>query len=176
MIKEMGYCSGIENYSRIIERRPAGSAPATLLDYFRGDFLTVIDESHVTLPQIKGMSHGDAARKDTLIEYGFRLPCAKDNRPLKNAEFFNKVGQKIYISATPSDFELSTSEQYVEQIIRPTGLVDPKISVRPIESQIPDLKAEIENELKEMKGFLSQRLQSEWQKICVITLRKKEFE
>lgn len=148
MIKEMGYCSGIENYSRIIERRPAGSAPATLLDYFRGDFLTVIDESHVTLPQIKGMSHGDAARKDTLIEYGFRLPCAKDNRPLKNAEFFNKVGQKIYISATPSDFELSTSEQYVEQIIRPTGLVDPKISVRPIESQIPDLKAEIEKRTK----------------------------
>ena len=145
---KMGYCSGIENYSRIIERRPAGSAPATLLDYFRGDFLTVIDESHVTLPQIKGMSHGDAARKDTLIEYGFRLPCAKDNRPLKNAEFFNKVGQKIYISATPSDFELSTSEQYVEQIIRPTGLVDPKISVRPIESQIPDLKAEIEKRTK----------------------------
>ena len=144
MIKEMGYCSGIENYSRIIERRPKGSAPATLLDYFRGDFLTVIDESHVTLPQIKGMSHGDAARKDTLIEYGFRLPCAKDNRPLKNEEFFDKVGQKIYISATPADFELTTSEQYVEQIIRPTGLVDPKIHVRPIESQIPDLKAEIE--------------------------------
>ncbi|MBR1942181.1 excinuclease ABC subunit UvrB [bacterium] len=144
MIKEMGYCSGIENYSRIIERRPAGSAPATLLDYFRGDFLTVIDESHVTLPQIKGMSHGDAARKDTLIEYGFRLPCAKDNRPLKNEEFFNKVGQKIYISATPAEFELTTSEQYVEQIIRPTGLVDPKIHVRPIDSQIPDLKSEIE--------------------------------
>lgn len=154
MIKEMGYCSGIENYSRIIERRPAGSAPATLLDYFRGDFLTVIDESHVTLPQIKGMSHGDAARKDTLIEYGFRLPCAKDNRPLKNAEFFNKVGQKIYISATPSDFELSTSEQYVEQIIRPTGLVDPKISVRPIESQIPDLKAEIEKRTKKDERVL----------------------
>lgn len=154
MIKEMGYCSGIENYSRIIERRPAGSAPATLLDYFRGDFLTVIDESHVTLPQLKGMSHGDAARKDTLIEYGFRLPCAKDNRPLKNEEFFNKVGQKIYISATPSDFELSTSEQYVEQIIRPTGLVDPKISVRPIESQIPDLKAEIEKRTKKDERVL----------------------
>ena len=154
MIKEMGYCSGIENYSRIIERRPAGSAPATLLDYFRGDFLTVIDESHVTLPQLKGMSHGDAARKDTLIEYGFRLPCAKDNRPLKNEEFFNKVGQKIYISATPSEFELSTSEQYVEQIIRPTGLVDPKISVRPIESQIPDLKAEIEKRTKKDERVL----------------------
>lgn len=144
MIKEMGYCSGIENYSRIIERRPKDSAPATLLDYFRGDFLTVVDESHVTLPQIKGMSHGDGARKDTLIEYGFRLPCAKDNRPLKNEEFYNKVGQKIYISATPAEFELKSSEQFVEQIIRPTGLVDPKISVRPIDSQIPDLKSEIE--------------------------------
>jgi len=154
MIKEMGYCSGIENYSRIIERRPAGSAPATLLDYFRGDFLTVIDESHVTLPQIKGMSHGDAARKDTLIEYGFRLPCAKDNRPLKNEEFFNKVGQKIYISATPAEFELTTSEQYVEQIIRPTGLVDPKIHVRPIDSQIPDLKSEIEKRAKKDERVL----------------------
>ena len=143
MIKEMGYCSGIENYSRIIERRPVGSAPATLLDYFRGEFLTVIDESHVTLPQIKGMSHGDASRKDTLIEYGFRLPCAKDNRPLKNKEFFDKVGQKIYISATPAEFERQTSSQIVEQIIRPTGLVDPKISVRPIENQITDLMGEI---------------------------------
>ena len=144
MIKEMGYCSGIENYSRIIERRPPGSAPATLLDYFRGDFLTVIDESHVTLPQLKGMSHGDAARKDVLISYGFRLPCAKDNRPLREDEFFAKVGQKIYISATPGDFERKTSERLVEQIIRPTGLVDPKVHVRPIDTQIPDLKAEIE--------------------------------
>ena len=143
MIKEMGYCSGIENYSRIIESRPPGSAPATLLDYFQGDFLTVVDESHVTLPQIKGMSHGDAARKDTLIEYGFRLPCAKDNRPLTNDEFFSKVGQKIYISATPGEFERQTSSQLVEQIIRPTGLVDPKISVRPIDTQINDLKNEI---------------------------------
>ena len=154
MIKEMGYCSGIENYSRIIERRPKGSAPATLLDYFRGDFLTVVDESHVTLPQIKGMSHGDAARKDTLIEYGFRLPCAKDNRPLKNEEFYSKVGQKIYISATPAEFELRTSQQFVEQIIRPTGLVDPKISVRPIASQIPDLKAEIEKRTKKDERVL----------------------
>ena len=154
MIKEVGYCSGIENYSRIIERRPAGSAPATLLDYFRGDFLTVIDESHVTLPQIKGMSHGDAARKDTLIEYGFRLPCAKDNRPLKNEEFFAKVGQKIYISATPGEFELSTSQQYVEQIIRPTGLVDPKVYVRPINSQINDLKLEISKRVKKNERVL----------------------
>ncbi len=143
MIKEMGYCSGIENYSRIIERRPAGSPPATLLDYFSGDFLTVIDESHVTLPQLKGMSHGDAARKDVLIDYGFRLPCAKDNRPLTSKEFFKKVGQKIYISATPAEFERTTSDNIVEQIIRPTGLLDPKISVRPIDTQINDLKAEI---------------------------------
>ncbi|MFI3300812.1 MAG: excinuclease ABC subunit UvrB [Candidatus Gastranaerophilales bacterium] len=143
MIKEMGYCSGIENYSRIIERRPPGSSPATLLDYFKGDFLTVIDESHVTLPQIKGMYRGDAARKETLIDFGFRLPCAKDNRPLKNEEFFENVGQKIYISATPSAFEREVSSQLVEQIIRPTGLIDPKISVRPIDGQIDDLKKEI---------------------------------
>lgn len=143
MIKEMGYCSGIENYSRIIERRPPGSAPATLLDYFQEDFLTVIDESHVTLPQLKGMYRGDAARKETLIEYGFRLPCAKDNRPLKEREFFEKVHQKIYISATPAEFERKTSTQLVEQIIRPTGLIDPKISVRPIDTQINDLIKEI---------------------------------
>lgn len=143
MIKEMGYCSGIENYSRIIERRASGTAPATLIDYFQGDFLTVIDESHVTLPQLKGMYRGDAARKETLIEYGFRLPCAKDNRPLKEKEFFDKVGQKIYISATPAEFEKSTSQNLVEQIIRPTGLIDPKISVRPIETQIDDLIKEI---------------------------------
>ena len=154
MIKEMGYCSGIENYSRIIERRPVGSAPATLLDYFRGDFLTVIDESHVTLPQLNGMYHGDASRKNTLVEFGFRLPCAKDNRPLKSEEFFAKVGQKIYISATPGEFEKETSAQLVEQIIRPTGLVDPKISVRPIETQIDDLKKEIEIRAKKEERVL----------------------
>mgnify|MGYP000112766661 FL=1 len=154
MIKEMGYCSGIENYSRIIERRPVGSAPATLLDYFRGDFLTVIDESHVTIPQLNGMYHGDASRKNTLVEFGFRLPCAKDNRPLKSEEFFAKVGQKIYISATPGEFEKKSAEQMVEQIIRPTGLVDPKISVRPIETQIPDLKAEIEKRAKKEERVL----------------------
>ena len=154
MIREMGYCSGIENYSRIIERRPVGSAPATLLDYFRGDFLTVIDESHVTLPQLNGMYHGDASRKQVLVDFGFRLPCAKDNRPLKWDEFFNKVGQKIYISATPGDFEKKTSAQLVEQIIRPTGLVDPKISVRPIESQISDLKIEIEKRAKKEERVL----------------------
>jgi len=154
MIKEMGYCSGIENYSRIIERRPVGSAPATLLDYFKGDFLTVIDESHVTLPQLNGMYHGDASRKQVLVDFGFRLPCAKDNRPLKWDEFFAKVGQKVYISATPGDFEKETSTQLVEQIIRPTGLVDPKISVRPIESQIPDLKQEIAKRAKKDERVL----------------------
>ncbi len=154
MIKEMGYCSGIENYSRIIERRPVGSAPATLLDYFQSDFLTVIDESHVTIPQLNGMYHGDASRKQVLVDFGFRLPCAKDNRPLKSEEFFAKVGQKIYISATPADFEKNTSEQIVEQIIRPTGLVDPKISVRPIETQIDDLKAEISKRAKKDERVL----------------------
>ncbi len=154
MIKEMGYCSGIENYSRIIERRAPGTPPATLLDYFRGDFLTVIDESHVTLPQLKGMYRGDAARKDTLIEYGFRLPCAKDNRPLTSDEFFQRVGQKIYISATPGEFERSTSTQLVEQIIRPTGLVDPKIHIRPIDTQINDLKNEIKKRAEKNERVL----------------------
>ena len=154
MIKEMGYCTGIENYSRIIERRPQGSAPATLLDYFPDDFLTVVDESHVTLPQIKGMSHGDAARKQVLVDYGFRLPCAKDNRPLTNEEFYAKVGQKIYISATPAEFERETSEQIVEQIIRPTGLLDPKISVRPIDTQIDDLKSEIKKRAEKDERIL----------------------
>lgn len=154
MIKEMGYCSGIENYSRIIERRPVGSAPATLLDYFQGDFLTVVDESHVTLPQLKGMYHGDRARKNTLVDYGFRLPCAKDNRPLTDKEFFEKVHQKIYISATPSEFELKTSQQLVEQIIRPTGLVDPKISIRPIDTQIKDLISEIKKRVEKNERVL----------------------
>ena len=154
MIKEMGYCSGIENYSRIIERRPEGSAPATLLDYFRTDFLTVVDESHVTLPQLKGMYHGDRARKNVLVDYGFRLPCAKDNRPLTNEEFFSKVGQKIYISATPAEFEISQSSQIVEQIIRPTGLVDPKIDIRPIDTQIPDLEKEIAKRVEKNERVL----------------------
>ncbi len=143
MIKEMGYCSGIENYSRIIERRPSGSPPATLLDYFPKDFLVVIDESHVTLPQLKGMYFGDKSRKEVLIDYGFRLPCAKDNRPLTFDEFWDKIGQKIFISATPSDFERNNSSQIVEQIIRPTGLLDPEIDVRPTEGQVQNLMMEI---------------------------------
>ena len=154
MIKEMGYCTGIENYSRILERRAPGTPPATLLDYFPDNFLTIIDESHVTLPQLKGMFNGDRARKQVLVDYGFRLPCAKDNRPLKNEEFYDRVGQKIYISATPAQFERETSSQLVEQIIRPTGLLDPKVSVRPIDSQIPDLKAEIQKRVDKNERIL----------------------
>lgn len=164
MIKEMGYCSGIENYSRIIERREPGTPPSTLLEYFQEDFLTVIDESHVTLPQLKGMYKGDAARKETLVEYGFRLPCAKDNRPLKEEEFFERVNQKIYVSATPAEFEKSTSSQLVQQIIRPTGLVDPKIHVRPIDTQINDLINEIS--LREQKN----------ERVLITTLTKKMAE
>ena len=144
MIKEMGYCSGIENYSRIIERRKQGTPPATLLEYFGDDFLTVIDESHVTLPQLKGMYFGDRSRKETLVDYGFRLPCAKDNRPLTFDEFYSRIKNKIFISATPAEFERKNSEQIIEQIIRPTGLLDPKIEVRPIEGQVDNLIQEIE--------------------------------
>ena len=143
MIKEMGYCSGIENYSRIIERRAKGTPPATLLDYFQEDFLVVIDESHVTIPQLKGMYFGDRSRKEVLVDYGFRLPCAKDNRPLTFDEFWSKIHQKIFISATPADFEREKSEKIVEQIIRPTGLLDPNIDVRPTSGQVQDLMKEI---------------------------------
>lgn len=143
MIREVGYCSGVENYSRILERRAPETAPGTLLDYFKEDFLVVIDESHVTLPQLKGMYNGDRARKNTLIDFGFRLPCARDNRPLKSEEFFERVNQKIYISATPAEFEKETSAQIVEQIIRPTGLLDPEVSIRPTQHQVDDLIGEI---------------------------------
>ncbi len=154
MIKEMGYCSGIENYSRIIERRAPGTAPATLLDYFPKDFLVVVDESHVTLPQLKGMYFGDRSRKEVLVDYGFRLPCAKDNRPLTFDEFWGKVGQKIFISATPADFEKEVSEQIVEQIIRPTGLLDPEIDVRPTQGQVQDLMLEIKEVAKKKERVL----------------------
>ena len=143
MIKEMGYCSGIENYSRIIERRAPGTPPATLLDYFNDDFLLVIDESHVTIPQLTAMYNGDQARKNVLVDYGFRLPSAKDNRPLKIEEFWSKVGQKVFVSATPSNFEKEISSQLIEQIIRPTGLVDPEIFVKPTTNQVDDLIKEI---------------------------------
>ncbi len=148
MIKEMGYCSGIENYSRILEKRPPGTPPSTLLDYFNDDFLVVIDESHVTLPQLKGMYFGDKSRKEVLVDYGFRLPCAKDNRPLTFDEFWGKIDKKIFISATPSDFEKEVSEQTVEQIIRPTGLVDPLIELHPTAGQVDDLIKEIQEVTK----------------------------
>ncbi|MFA4923330.1 MAG: excinuclease ABC subunit UvrB [Ignavibacteriaceae bacterium] len=144
MMKEIGYCSGIENYSRHMENRKPGSRPSTLMDYFPKDFLLIIDESHATIPQIRGMYNGDRSRKETLVEYGFRLPSALDNRPMKFDEFYAKLNQTIFISATPSDYELEKSEGiFVEQIIRPTGLLDPEIEVRPIKGQIDDLLGEI---------------------------------
>ncbi len=143
MMRELGYCTGIENYSRVITGRPEGSAPMTLLDYFPKDYILFIDESHVTLPQVRAMYNGDRARKENLVEYGFRLPSAFDNRPLKFHEFTERVHQMIYVSATPSDYEKSRSSQIVEQIIRPTGLLDPTISVRPVDGQIDDLIGEI---------------------------------
>ena len=143
MMEEMGYCTGIENYSRHMDKRKAGEAPFTLVNYFPKDFLLVIDESHVTLPQIRAMAHGDRARKEMLENYGFRLPSAVDNRPLTFEEFNERIHQTIYISATPAAYELDQAAQVVEQIIRPTGLLDPKIEVRPIQGQIDDLMAEI---------------------------------
>jgi excinuclease ABC subunit B len=143
MIRELGYCSGIENYSRIISGRPEGSAPMTLLDYFPKDFVMFIDESHVTLPQVRAMYAGARARKENLVKDGFRLPSAFDNRPLNFQEFTERVGQMIYVSATPSEYERSRTAQVVEQIIRPTGLLDPVVEVRPVEGQIDDLIGEI---------------------------------
>ena len=143
MMQELGYCSGIENYSRIISGRAPGSPPMTLLDYFPKDFIMFIDESHVTLPQVRAMYAGDRARKETLVQYGFRLPSAFDNRPLKFGEFAERVNQVVYVSATPSDYERERSAQIAEQIIRPTGLLDPEIEVRPVEGQIDDLINEI---------------------------------
>ncbi len=143
MMQELGYCSGIENYSRVIEGRPVGSPPHTLLDYFPRDFVLFIDESHVTLPQVRAMYNGDRARKTTLVDYGFRLPCAFDNRPLKFEEFEKRLHQVVYVSATPGEYERSRSGQIVEQVIRPTGLLDPRIEVRPVEGQIDDLIGEI---------------------------------
>ena len=143
MMRELGYCSGIENYSRIISQRPAGSPPMTLLDFFPDDFVLFVDESHVTLPQVRAMYNGDHARKQSLVEYGFRLPCAFDNRPLKFEEFEERFHQAVYVSATPGDFEKEHADQVVEQVIRPTGLLDPRVEVRPITGQIDDLVAEI---------------------------------
>ncbi|MBE6805970.1 MAG: excinuclease ABC subunit UvrB [Ruminococcaceae bacterium] len=143
MLREIGTCKGVENYSRVLSGRPKGSIPFTLLDYFPDDFLLFVDESHVTLPQVRGMYGGDRARKENLVEYGFRLPSAFDNRPLNFDEFYKHLNQAIFVSATPGDFEKEKATQIAEQVIRPTGLLDPKISVRPSEGQIDDLVSEI---------------------------------
>src|SRR5699024_3829934 len=143
MMREMGFCSGIENYSRHLTLREAGSTPYTLLDYFGDDYLVVIDESHATLPQVRGMFNGDKARKQMLVDHGFRLPSALDNRPLKFAEFEEKTNQNVYISATPGPYEREHTNEIVEQIIRPTGLLDSEIHVRKIDGQIDDLIHEI---------------------------------
>ncbi len=154
MMQEIGYCSGIENYSRVIEGRPAGSPPHTLLDYFPKDFVLFIDESHVTLPQVRAMYNGDRARKTSLVDYGFRLPSAYDNRPLKFEEFAKRLNQIIYVSATPGEYERSRSGQIVEQVIRPTGLLDPEIEVRPVEGQIDDLLGEIQLRVERQERVL----------------------
>ncbi|MBU5462572.1 excinuclease ABC subunit UvrB [Lachnoclostridium sp. MSJ-17] len=164
MLQEIGFCSGIENYSRILSGRAPGSSPYTLLDYFPKDFLLIVDESHVTLPQVRGMYAGDRARKKSLIDYGFRLPSAYDNRPLNFDEFYERVNQAVFVSATPGDFELEKSATVAEQIIRPTGLLDPEISVRPTEGQLDDLVSEI-NLRTEKK-----------QRVLVTTLTKKMAE
>ena len=164
MMQELGYCSGIENYSRVIEGRPVGSPPHTLLDYFPKDFVLFIDESHVTLPQVRAMYNGDRARKTTLVDYGFRLPCAFDNRPLKFEEFEKRLNQVVYVSATPGEYERTRSGQIVEQVIRPTGLLDPRIEVRPVEGQIDDLIGEI-----------NQRTQRS-ERVLVTTLTKRMAE
>ncbi len=164
MLREVGFCSGVENYSRVLSGRPAGSTPYTLLDYFPKDFLLFVDESHVTLPQVRGMSGGDRARKKNLIDFGFRLPSAFDNRPLFFDEFEKKLNQTIYVSATPGDYEREHAARLVEQIIRPTGLVDPKVEIRPVHGQIDDLMGEIR-----MRAARDER-------VLVTTLTKKMAE
>jgi len=164
MMGEMGYCSGIENYSRHMDRRVAGQAPWTLLDYFPDDYVLFVDESHISLPQVRGMYNGDRSRKETLVDFGFRLPSALDNRPLKFDEFEQRVRQVIYVSATPGPYELEHSSQVVEQIIRPTGLIDPVINVRPSKGQIDDLVGEIKRRVQ--KG----------QRALVTTLTKRMAE
>ena len=153
-LKQLGYCKGIENYSRILTGRPPGSTPYTLLDYFPKDYLLIVDESHVTLPQVRGMSGGDRARKENLVEYGFRLPSAYDNRPLYFNEFEERINQAIFVSATPAAFEKNNSSQIVEQLIRPTGLVDPQIDVKPTEGQIDDLVTEIYKRIEKKERTL----------------------
>ena len=143
MLTEVGTCKGIENYSAVLSGRAPGSTPTTLLDYFPEDFLLFVDESHVMLPQLRAMYGGDYARKKSLVDFGFRLPSAFDNRPLKFEEFESKLNQTVFVSATPGDFERAQSTQIVEQVIRPTGLLDPRVIVKPVEGQIEDLLGEI---------------------------------
>lgn len=164
MIREMGYCQGIENYSRILDGRMPGTPPQTLLDYFPEDFLMFIDESHVTLPQVRAMYAGDRSRKTSLVDFGFRLPCAFDNRPLKFSEFESKINQVVFVSATPGEYELDHSEIVAEQIIRPTGLLDPVIEIRPIQGQIDDLYGEIQRTAQ--RGF----------RVLITTLTKRMAE
>ncbi len=164
MLREMGFCTGIENYSRHLSLREAGSTPFTLIDFFPEDFLIIADESHVSIPQIRAMYEGDRSRKTTLVDFGFRLPSALDNRPLKFAEFESKINQMLFVSATPSVYEKEHSQQTAEQIIRPTGLLDPEISVRPIHGQIDDLLAEV------------RRTTETGDKVLVTTLTKKMAE
>lgn len=171
MIKEMGYCNGIENYSRHLSGKKEGEPPETLLSYFKEDFLTVIDESHVSLPQLQGMYRGDASRKETLVEYGFRLPSAKDNRPLKYTEFEERIGQVIYVSATPSDQERSSSGQIVEQIIRPTGLVDPEVVVKPVAEDKNNYKGQIQDFINEAEKTIKNGY-----RVLATTLTKKMAE
>ena len=154
MMRELGYCTGIENYSRVISGREPGSPPMTLLDYFPEDFVLFVDESHVTLPQVRAMYNGDRARKESLVRYGFRLPCAFDNRPLKFEEFESRIGQAVFVSATPGPYERERADNIVEQVIRPTGLLDPRVEVRPVEGQIDDLMEEIRARAKRNERVL----------------------
>ena len=164
MLQEMGYCPGIENYSMHLSGRKWGDMPYSLLKYFPDDYLTIIDESHVTVPQIRGMYNGDRSRKETLVEYGFRLPSAKENRPLRFDEFEAIQNQVLYVSATPGPYEMSRSQNVVEQIIRPTGLVDPKITIRPVQGQVEDLLSEVRKKV------------AKDQRILVTTLTKRMAE
>src|SRR4029079_18497873 len=155
MLREVGFCSGIENYSRHIAGRSVGEPSFTLLDYFpKGDWLCVLDESHVTVPQLHGMYEGDMSRKRTLVEFGFRLPSAMDNRPLRFDEFSERVGQIVYMSSTPGPYELRVSKQVVEQIVRPTGLIDPEVEVRPTRGQVDDLIEEIRRRVEKESRVL----------------------
>lgn len=188
MLEELGFCSGVENYSRHLSLKEAGATPSTLIDFFKNDFLLVIDESHITIPQIKGMYNGDRARKETLVNYGFRLPSALDNRPLKFKEFENKKNQVLYLSATPGDYELSFNIPIIEQIIRPTYILDPEIIIRPINNQIEDLFFEIKKTIANnekalvttltirMSEELTKYLQGKGIKVCYLHSKIKSLE